>query len=160
MIWGVSPIIFRNTHIYFWGGRPDLGLIPRFSSSFPNSFSRWYEGNQAVAVSVMAMMALVVEWWLRIFCFYFQLCLFLAPSTCKGAFSCPFFRTMNFLEPLVLLHFFNVFALRVHGWFMQTVQMYCACHTKPFSCWNHLTVVLKVLRNGLLRYILYTCPNL
>ena len=37
--------------------------------------------------------------------------------------------------------FFNVFALRVHGWFMQTLQMYCACHAKPFSCWNHLTFV-------------------
>ena len=39
-------------------------------------------------------------------------------------------------------------------------NVYRACHAKPFSCWNHTTFVFKVLRNGLLRYILYTCPNL
>ena len=67
--------------IIYLGGRPDLGLIPRFCSSFFLQNSRWYEGNQAVAVSVMAMMALVVEWWLRIFCL-FQLCLFCCVLFC------------------------------------------------------------------------------
>ena len=77
--------------------------------------------------------------------------------------------------------FFHAFLLRVR--LVHVGIAHCACHTKPLSCWidnvrvqsatewtasEHtlhmpkpvITFVFKVLRNGLLRYILYTRPNL
>ena len=50
--------IYIYIYIYiFFGGRPEFGVDSPILFQFSPGFSRWYEGNQAVAVSVMAMMA-------------------------------------------------------------------------------------------------------